>query len=87
MAFPRRESWNGLPFPSSGDLPDLGIQPVSPALAGEFFTTKQPGRPPGTEELCPDLAASLFVIITITSPVLDTTAKAVLPDSQLPSEG
>ena len=87
MAFPRRESWNGLPFPSSGDLPDPGIQPVSPALAGGFFTTKQPGRSPGTEELCPDLAASLFVIITITSPVLDTTAKAVLPDSQLPSEG
>ena len=31
-----------LPCPSSGDLPDPGIEPVSlmtPALAGRFFTT------------------------------------------------
>ena len=37
MGFPRQEYWNGLPFPSSGDLPNLGIEPVSltsPALAG-----------------------------------------------------
>ena len=33
---------SGLPFPSLGDLPDPGIEPVclmSPALAGKFFTT------------------------------------------------
>ena len=29
---------SGLPFPSSGDLPDPGIEPGSPALAGRFFT-------------------------------------------------
>ena len=28
------------PFPSPGDLPDLGIKPTSPALAGGFFTTE-----------------------------------------------
>ena len=28
----------GLPFPSPGDLPNPGIKPLSPALAGEFFT-------------------------------------------------
>ena len=28
---------NGLPFPPPGDLPDPGIEPVSPALAGRFF--------------------------------------------------
>ena len=27
-------------FPSPGDLPDPGIEPTSPALAGRFFTTK-----------------------------------------------
>ena len=27
------------------DLPELGIEPVSPALAGEFFTTEPPGKP------------------------------------------
>ena len=26
--------WSGLPFPSLGDLPNPGIEPVSPALAG-----------------------------------------------------
>ena len=29
MGFPRQESWNGLPLPSPGDLPNPGIQPVS----------------------------------------------------------
>ena len=29
-------------FPSPGDLPDLGIEPGSPALAGGFFTTDPP---------------------------------------------
>ena len=32
MGFSRQEYWNGLPLPSPGDLPDLGIEPVSPAL-------------------------------------------------------
>ena len=38
----RQEYYSGLPFPSPGDLPDLGIKPkslASPALAGRFFTT------------------------------------------------
>ena len=30
MGFPRLEYWSGLPFPSPRDLPDLGIEPVSP---------------------------------------------------------
>ena len=36
--FPRQEYWSGLPFPAPGDLPDPGIKPESPALAGGFFT-------------------------------------------------
>ena len=36
MAFPRQEYWSGLPFPSSGDLPDPGIEPASPALTGRW---------------------------------------------------
>ena len=34
-----------MPFPSPGDLPDPGIEPTSPSLAGEFFTAELPGRP------------------------------------------
>ena len=42
MGFPRQEYWSGLPFPSPGDVPDPGIKPTSPALAGRFFTTEPP---------------------------------------------
>ena len=35
--FPRQEYWSGLPFPSPGDLPDPGIEPMSPGIAGRFF--------------------------------------------------
>ena len=44
MGFPRQEHWSGLPSPSPGDLPDPGIQPVSPALAGGFFTAEPPRK-------------------------------------------
>ena len=30
--FSRQEYWTGLPFPTSGDLPNPGIKPMSPAL-------------------------------------------------------
>ena len=48
MAFSWQECRSGLPFSSSGDLSDPGIEPVSPvslALAGRFFTTEIPGKP------------------------------------------
>ena len=45
MGFPRQEYWNGLQFSSPGDLPDPGIEFMSPALAGGFLTTKPPGKP------------------------------------------
>ena len=45
MEFPRKEYWSGLPLSPSGDLPDPGIEPTSPALAGGFFTTEPPRKP------------------------------------------
>ena len=45
MEFPRQESWNGLPLPSPGDLPNSGTELTSPVLGGGFFTTKPPGKP------------------------------------------
>ena len=70
MGFFRKEHWNGLPFPSPGDLPDPEIEPeiepVSPDLAGGFFTTEPLGKLSllcGSlllfkEENCSDLATS-----------------------------
>ena len=41
MGFPRQDYRCGLLFPPSRDLPDPGIEPMSPALAAEFFTTER----------------------------------------------
>jgi len=39
MDFSREEYWSGLPFYTTEDLPQPGIKPASPALAGDFLTT------------------------------------------------
>ena len=49
MGFFRQEYWSGLPCPPPGDPPDPEIEPespVSPVLAGRFFTPEPPGKPP-----------------------------------------
>ena len=49
IEFSRQKYWNGLPFPTPGNLPDPGIEPmspVSPALGGRVFTAEPPGKPP-----------------------------------------
>ena len=38
MGFSRQAYWNGLPFPSPGDLPNPGIEPESPALQADSLT-------------------------------------------------
>ena len=53
MEFSRWEYWSGLPFPPPVDLPNPRIEPtfpVSPALAGRFFTTGPPGKPSMADE-------------------------------------
>ena len=45
MVFPSLEYWSGLPFTPPGDLSDSGIEPVSSALEGGFFTAEPPGKP------------------------------------------
>ena len=43
-----RQYWSGLPFPTSEDLPNPGMESTSlgsPALAGGLFTTLPPGKP------------------------------------------
>ena len=45
MGFSRQEDWNGLPFPSPGDLPDPGIEPGSPAFQADALTLSHQGSP------------------------------------------
>ena len=42
MGFPRQECWSWVPSSPLRDLPDPGIEPESPELAGGFFTTEPP---------------------------------------------
>ena len=45
MGFSRQEYWSGLPCPPPGDLPDPGIEPMSPALQVDSLPTEPPGKP------------------------------------------
>ena len=47
MGFSRQEYWSGLPFPSPGDLPDLGIEPGSPAFHASSLLTELQGKSKG----------------------------------------
>ena len=40
MRFSRQEYWSELPFSSSGDLPDPGVEPRSPALHADSFPSE-----------------------------------------------
>ena len=45
MGFPRQEYWSGLSFSPPGKLPNPGTKPMSPELAGGFFTAEPPRKP------------------------------------------
>ena len=55
MGFSRQEYWSGLPFPSPGDLPKPGIEPVSSALQTDTLPSEPPGKP----------CTSLVMLITV----------------------
>ena len=40
MEFSGQEYWSGLPFPSSGDLPDPGAEPGSPTLQADSLPSE-----------------------------------------------
>ena len=44
MGFSRQEYWSGFLCPPPGDLPDLGIEPRSPALQADFLPSEPQGK-------------------------------------------
>ena len=48
MDFSRPEYWSEYPFPSPGDLSNLGIKPRSPALQADSLPAEPPGKPKNT---------------------------------------
>ena len=44
VGFSRQEYWSGLPFPSSGDLPNPGSEPRSPTLQEDSLLPEPPRK-------------------------------------------
>ena len=66
MEFLRQEDWSGLLFPTPGDLPHLGTEPMSldsPALQADFLTTVPPGKPQVGLYVCLYVYAYVYVCI------------------------
>ena len=57
LGFPRQE-WSGLPLPSPGDLPDSGIEAISPTLKAVSLPLSYLGRP---EILCVCVCVCVYV--------------------------
>ena len=51
MEFSRQEYWSGLPFPSPGDLPDPGIELMTPAWQADALPLSHQGSPATGERL------------------------------------
>ena len=45
MEFSRQEHWNGFPFPSPGDHPNLGVAIECPTLQSDSLLSEPPEKP------------------------------------------
>ena len=52
MRLCRQKYWSGLPCTPPGNLPNPGIKPRSPAMAGDSFNTEPPGKPCNKHPYC-----------------------------------
>ena len=68
----RAEYWNGLPFPSPGDLPDPGIEPGSPALRADALLSEPGG-------------ISIVLKVTYLKILLDDSASDIIITYLLPA--
>ena len=73
LGFSRWGYWSGLPYPSVRNLSDPGIEPVSPALTGLFFTIEPPGKPSlkfGAISVCKDFITYHLSLLSLLFPSL-----------------
>ena len=90
MGFSPQDYWNGLPCPTPGDLPNPGIKPMSPALAGVFLyllshqgNSKRHSYCPVNSKECRFLLEQQQKITVITQEVLRVLAVLCLePDAE-----
>ena len=60
VEFSRQEYWDGLPFPSPGNLPKPGNEPGSPSLQADSLPSEPLGKP-----ICMYMYIFLFVFFSI----------------------
>ena len=63
VEFSRQEYCTGLPFPSAGDLPDIGIESGSPALQADSLLCESPGISHGISINLPRWAGKFVSIV------------------------
>ena len=77
MGFSRQEYWSGLPFPSPGDLPDPGMEPMSSMLQADSLPLShwgaQNGMSPGQQssKFAPHTAAAWPTLVSRKREFLD----------------
>ena len=59
LGFSRQAYWSGLPCPSPGDLPNPGMEPMSPTLQADSLPS-EPGKPRNSEMGCYALFQEIF---------------------------
>ena len=62
IEFSKQEYWRGLPFPSAGDLPDLGMELGSPALQADSLPSEVPEKSFRTVIFCFQVSGDILVI-------------------------
>ena len=59
--FSRQEYWSGLPCPPPGNLPNPGIEPMSPTLQVDSLLSEPPGKLKNTEMDSLSLLQAIFL--------------------------
>jgi len=62
MGFSQQGYWNGLLFPLPGDLPDPGLELMSPALQADYLPLSHLGNPQTRRRMNPHRAKKVFLI-------------------------
>ena len=65
MGFSRQEYWSGVPFPSPGDLPEPGIESMTPAVQADFSDCNYRVRIPKKTRFCSCLVTKLCLTLQL----------------------
>ena len=81
MEFSKKEYWSGLKFPTTGDCPDPGIEPVDPALAADALPLRHPGSLTINRWMDKQYVAYTYSAITKNEILIFTTTELILKTS------